>query len=134
MIVNYIKKSLILIQSQAFLIPISMFRSLKIFSLILLSFSLSSCVELVEEIHINKNLSGKYHLYLTHNGLNFLFNSAVKNIDLSQLEQRVKVLSQQDGISELSTDINLNKGRLSIAFNFSDAQHLTQAFYSVIGV
>lgn len=96
-------------------------------------FSFNSCIELVEEIKINSDLSGKYHLYLKHNGLDFLFNSIPQNPDLTGLENGLHTLALQKGISNLSTNINLKKGDFSIRFDFSDAKSLTDAFYASLG-
>lgn len=105
----------------------------KLIGFILLMFGSTSCVELVEEIKINSDLSGKYHLYLKHNGLGFLFNSAGQNIDLSGLENGLEKLKHQKGISNLRTNINPKKGKFSIQFDFSDAKSLTHAFYASLG-
>lgn len=96
--------------------------------------SFSSCIELIEEIEINTDLSGKYHLYLEHDGLEFVFKSITQNIDLTEVNKRLQILKQQDGIQNLKTDINLKKGIFSIQFNFSDAKKLSRAFYASLGV
>ncbi len=106
----------------------------KILALLILGFSFNSCVELVEEIKINKDLSGEYHLYLKHDGLGFLFNSFGQNIDLKGLDNGLEKLKQQEGITKLRTDINPKKGRFSLQFNFSDYKSLNQAFYGALGV
>jgi hypothetical protein len=106
----------------------------KILALLLLSFSLTSCVELVEEIKINEDLSGEYRLYLKHNGLDLLFNSLAKNIDTKGLDDGLENLKQQEGISKLRTDINPKKGRFFIQFHFSDSKSLSHAFYGALGV
>lgn len=107
---------------------------IKILSLLLVTLSFTSCIELVEEIKINTDLSGEYHLYLKHNGLGFLFNSVGRNLDLRQLNNGLQKLEQQKGISNLTTDINPKKGKFSIQFHFSDAKSLSQAFYATLGV
>ncbi len=108
-------------------------RALKIFVLLFVSFSFSSCIELVEEININPDLSGEYHLYIEQNSLTRLLNAFNDNIDLSELQTRLQILKQQEGISQLITDINPKKGRFAIRFHFADAQSLTQAFYTSLG-
>ncbi|MCD6179083.1 MAG: hypothetical protein J7K39_04190 [Bacteroidales bacterium] len=106
----------------------------RIFTLLILAFSFTSCIELVEEIKINTDLSGEYHLYLKHNGLGFLFNSIGQNIDLSRLDDGLQKLEQQNGISNLKTNINPKKGKFSIQFDFSDDNSLNRAFYAALGV
>lgn len=110
-----------------------MHKALKIISLLLISLSFSSCIEIVEEIKINQDLSGNYHLYLEHKDLDFLFNSMAQDFDLRELETILKKLKQQDGISNFSADIRPNKGKVSIQFDFSDSKSLTKAFYASIG-
>lgn len=105
----------------------------KILGLLILTLSFTSCIELVEEIKINADLSGKYHLYLKHNGMGFLFNSVTQNLDLRGLENGLQKLKQQEGISNLTTNINPRKGKFSIQFDFSDAKSLTRAFYTSLG-
>ena len=106
----------------------------KAIALLLITLSFTSCIELVEEIKINPDLSGKYHLYLKHNGLDFLFNSVGKNLDLRGLNEGLQKLEQQKGISNIKSDIKPKKGKFSIQFDFSDAKSLTQAFYAALGV
>lgn len=108
-------------------------RALKIFILLFVSLSFSSCIELVEEIKINPDLSGEYHLYIEQNSLTRLLNSFSDNFDLSELEARLQILKQQEGISDLLSDINPKKGRYSVRFHFSDAKSLTHAFYASLG-
>ncbi len=110
-----------------------MLKAFKILSLLLIAMSFTSCIELVEEIKINTDLSGKYHLYLKHDGLEFVFKSITQNIDLTELNKRLQILEQQEGIQNLRTNINLKKGIFSIQFNFSDAKNLTRAFYASLG-
>lgn len=106
---------------------------LKLIGLLIIAFSFSSCIELVEEIKINADLSGKYHLYLKHKGLGFLFNSFSQDLDLRELEKGLNTLKQQKGISNLARDINPRKGKFSIQFDFADANSLTHAFYASLG-
>lgn len=108
-------------------------KTLKIFGLLFILFGLSSCIELVEEIKINSDLSGKYHLYVKHNGLEFLFNAIPNTINLTELETGLQKLKLQDGIRNLKTDINPRKGKFSIQFDFTNAKSLSHAFYASIG-
>jgi len=108
-------------------------KKFKILAIFILSISLTSCIELVEEIKINPDLSGNYHLYLKHNGLDILFSSITKNLDLSKIKNGIQELEKQKGISNLKSVIDLKKGKFSVRFDFSDAKSLTQAFYASIG-
>ncbi len=110
-----------------------MLKTFKIVALIFLSFSFSSCIELVEEIKINPDLSGTYHIYIKHNGLEFLFNAFSPNLNLEKLERVLKRFEKQKGISDLTSNINPSKGKFSVQFDFSDAKSLTQAFYTTLG-
>lgn len=108
-------------------------RALKIFIILFVSLSFSSCIELVEEIKINPDLSGEYHLYIEQNSFTRLLNAFSDNIDLSELKAHLQILKQQEGISDFLTDINPKKGRFSVRFHFSDAKSLTHAFYASLG-
>jgi hypothetical protein len=108
-------------------------KAFKIFALLLLTLSLSSCIELVEEITINPDLSGNYHLYLQHNTFEFLFNAVPEDLDISGLERGLQRLQQEEGISKLTSDIRPNKGKFSIQFDFSNAKDLNKAFYASLG-
>ncbi|MDA3905456.1 MAG: hypothetical protein PF484_05205 [Bacteroidales bacterium] len=111
-----------------------MHKVFKIISLLIISLSFSSCIELVEEIEINSDLSGNYHLYLEHKGLDFLFNSVNQNLNITEIKKILQKLKHQEGISNLTSNIKLNKGVFSIRFDFSDAKSLTKAIYSSFGV
>lgn len=119
--------------SQAFLMIKHMHKFFKIIGLLFIALSFSSCIELVEEIKINPDLSGRYHLYLSNDGLEFLFKAVSQNIDISALERSLQIISHQDGISNFTTAINLKKGIFSIQFDFSDSKKLTKAFYLSLG-
>lgn len=121
------------LQSQAFFNTVSMPKAFKIFALLLITLSLNSCIELVEEITINPDLSGNYHLYLQHNTFEFLFNAVSDDLDLTGLETGLQRLKQEEGISNLTSDIRPNKGKFSIQFDFSDAKSLNEAFYASLG-
>jgi len=108
-------------------------KAIKIFGLLLITLSLNSCIELVEEVTINPDLSGNYHLYLQHNTFEFLFNAIPYDLNLNEVESGLQRLKQEKGISNLTSDIRLNKGKLSIQFDFSDAKSLNKAFYASIG-
>ncbi|MCD6091420.1 MAG: hypothetical protein J7J72_07965 [Bacteroidales bacterium] len=109
-------------------------RVFKIISLLFIAFSFSSCIELVEEIKINPDLSGEYHLYLENKGLDFLFDGFSQNINQREIEYILGKLKHQKGISNLTADTRINKGKFSISFNFSNAKSLTNALYASFGV
>lgn len=108
-------------------------KGFKIIGLLFILLSFSSCIELVEEIKINPDLSGNYHLYLKHDGLDFLFKAVPKNVDLSDIETAMNRLKLQEGIHNLKSDIKINKGKFSVQFDFSNAKSLSHALYAVFG-
>jgi len=111
-----------------------MHKAFKFIGLLLLSLSLTSCIELIEEIKINTDHSGNYHFYLKHNGLSFLFNAIPDDFNLKEFEQGIKKVEYANGISNFFMDINLKKGRFSFSFDFSDEQSLNRAFYQGFGI
>jgi hypothetical protein len=109
-------------------------KTIKLFSLFLISISFSSCIELVEEIDINSDLSGQYHLIVQHQGLDFLLDYFTKNIDISGVQKAIDRLKHQSGISSIKSDLRPEKGKFSIEFHFDDSQSLNRAFYTSLGV
>ena len=107
-----------------------MHKTIKIFGLLLIAMGLSSCIELIEEIKINPDLSGHYHLYLENNSLGLLFNALPLNLDIEKFEMDLQKLRKQKGISNFSTVILPKKGQFSIRFDFSDDKSLTRALYA----
>ncbi len=107
---------------------------LKFLSLLFISLSFSSCIELVEEININPDLSGDYHLYIQHQGLDFLLDYIADDIDISSIQIGIERLKIQSGIRAVKSDIRPRKGKFSIQFHFDDATSLNRAFYASLGV
>jgi len=117
---------------QAFLCSFFM-KKLPIIALFILSFSFTSCIELVEEIRVLPDLSGDYHLYLKHNGLGLLLNFLPEKLQTGELEKQIQELEKQKGISQFSYALNPRMGKFSVSFHFSNARNLTRAFYNSFG-
>jgi len=99
--------------------------------LLLLAGSLSSCVELVEEINIRSDQSGQYHLYLNYSGLSSFLTLIPTNFSAPILEEDVQKLEKQAGIHNLSSQIELQNARFSIQFDFDNIKQLNNAFYAL---
>ncbi|MBN2236575.1 MAG: hypothetical protein JW729_03390 [Bacteroidales bacterium] len=109
-------------------------KTIRIVVFLLFTISFTSCIEIVEEIHVNKNLSGSYRLYLKNNGMAFLFNAMSDNLNTEELEKNLNQLKNQEGISNFEFVLNPKKGQFSVGFDFKNTKSLNRAFYTSFGV
>jgi len=100
-------------------------------------FFLQSCVEIVEEITVNNDRSGKIALSVNIGKQNGLFGLISQFADLSFMDEienevgkTISVLKQQKGISNVVFEKG-NKMRLS--FDFDNHKNLNKALYAVSG-
>ncbi len=114
---------------------------LLLLSLFLASFFLSSCVDLIEEISINDDLSGHYEIRLETGGLGGLsqllnrgnsFNFA--EADIKKLDRTLNKLKKQEGISHVYKIVNPKDLKFYISFDFADEEALNNAIYSLANI
>ena len=96
-------------------------------SIFILSLSLTSCIDLIEEVSINADLSGTYEMRLEASGFGGLMGQMGGNIDIPQiaeLDQRLASLRNQPGISNVSKNITAKDLKFNIRFSSSCAFHV----------
>ena len=114
---------------------------LLLFSLIMTSLFLSSCIDLVEEISINDDLSGHYEIRLETAGLggfgqllrkgnDFDFAEA----DIKKLDRTLNKLKKQEGISHVYKIVNPKDLKFYISFDFANEKALNNAIYSLANI
>jgi len=119
-----------------------MFKS-RFFEIIVLAlslFTLQSCIELTEEVIVNKDRSGSLGFSLGINssgsimGLinQFADNSYMDDID-DEVQKVVSQLKQQPGISNVKFNKENSGKLLKLSFDFSDDKSLNKALYALAG-
>lgn len=115
----------------------------RFFGIIILSlslFTLQSCIELTEEVTVNKDRSGTLSFSLGINssgsimGLinQFADNSYMDDID-DEVQNVVSQLKQQPGISNVKFNKENSGKLLNLSFDFSDDKSLNKALYALAG-
>lgn len=102
--------------------------------LIVASLSFTSCIDLIEEITINKDLSGSYEMRLETSGLGGMMNQMGGNIEVPQIKEldyRINILRKQKGISNVNKNIRAKDLKFNISFDFEDEESLNQALYAI---
>lgn len=102
---------------------------------------LQSCIEIVEEVTINQDQSGKISLSVNAGGNNNPFMALINQFaDMSFLDEisrnamRVNdILKNQAGISNVRYSESRRKGQLELGFDFEDEKSLNNALYAVGG-
>lgn len=103
-------------------------------SILILSLSITSCIDLVEEVSINKDLSGTYEMRLEASGFGGLMGQMGGSIDMPQideLDQRVGHLRAQPGISNVQKNIKAKELKFYVSFDFEDEKALNNALYAI---
>lgn len=103
-------------------------------SILILSLSLTSCIDLVEEVSVNEDLSGTYEMRLEASGFGGLMGQMGGNIDIpqiSELDQRLAYLRNQPGISNVSKNIMAKDLKFNVRFDFEDEEALNNALYAM---
>lgn len=117
--------------------PLKITKMRKYFTLLALlitTFSVTSCIDLVEEISINDNKSGHYELRLESEelgGLLSLTNSQIEVPAIAELEKKIALLKQQEGISNVKKHFQSKSINFKISFDFEDEASLNNAIYSL---
>lgn len=103
-------------------------------AIIFISLSLSSCIDLIEEVSINKDLSGKYEMRLETSGLGGMMSQmgGVPDIpQIQELDEKLSVLRSQSGISNIKKDFNAKELKFNISFDFENEKALNNALYAL---
>lgn len=103
-------------------------------AIIFISLSLTSCIDLVEEVTINKDLSGKYEMYLETSGFGGMMSQmgGIPEVpQIQELDEKLRLLKAQPGISNIKKDLNAKQLKFNISFNFADEKALNNALYAL---
>ena len=120
--------------------PLKITKMRKYFTLLTLlitTFSITSCIDLVEEISINENKSGHYELRLKSEelgGLLSLTNSQIDIPAIDELEKKIALLKQQEGISNVKKHFQAKSINFKVSFDFEDEKSLNNAIYSLADI
>lgn len=110
-----------------------------VWSIILLfSLSLTSCIELLEEISVNEDKSGYVFIGIESKLLGSLLGMAKDQVDPSVIAEIEKFpneskekLSKVKGITKINSFDQLNSGRIGFSFHFDKPSSLNQAYYAL---
>ncbi len=102
---------------------------------------LQSCIEIVEEVTINKDRSGRIALSVNAGGNNNPFMAFVNQFaDMSFMDevsanvmQVNDILKSQDGISNVRYTESRRKGQVELSFDFENKKALNNALYAAGG-
>ena len=107
--------------------------------LILMSMSLSSCIDILDEIILNRDKSGSVFIGLESQMLGSVMSMAKEQIDpaiFSELDsfpaasaERLKGIA---GIHEINAMDVMSRGRFGIAFRFDNPKALNRAYYALL--
>lgn len=106
-------------------------------SLIVASLTFTSCIDLIEEVSINNNLSGSYEMRLETAGLGSMMSQMGGVPDLPQLREmdaKINQLRQQQGISNVKKNIQPKELIFKISFDFENEEALNNAMYALAGI
>lgn len=108
--------------------------------IVLTSLSLTSCIEIIEEIWVKKDRSGKVSLRIESGAVGFLFTTLGDYIQPKLLNQvttapstYAKKLKEVKGVSQVQTVNDLKNGQLGLNFEFENPSALNHAWYSFLG-
>ncbi|MCK5776503.1 MAG: hypothetical protein KAH25_10010 [Bacteroidales bacterium] len=114
---------------------------MKKYSILLIAFiltlSFTSCIDLVEEISVNKNKSGHYNLGVQADGLAGLISLNSQQFEvpaIKELDEKISILKQQAGISNVKKDFKANSFFFNLSFDFEDEKSLNNAMYTLAEV
>jgi hypothetical protein len=108
--------------------------------LLILVFSFSSCIEIVEDISINKNKSGNISIKietgnsgLLLNIVNNLFGNSYEDQIKAELTKIASKLKNEKGIENVDFNISDSEGGYGISCDFSNTADLNRALYKAFG-
>lgn len=108
---------------------------------IILSVSLTSCIELLEEIKLNEDKSGSVFIGIESQVLASILDVVREQVSfdsISELEDLPSKLKERiinvKGISEVNSFDKVDDGRLGISFNFSNPTALNRAYFALAEV
>lgn len=103
-----------------------------------ITFSMQSCVEIIEEITVNEDKSGSMSLSAGVSGANVIFGLMGQFTDISfldDIEREVEVvvnkLKAQEGISNVHFAKIKSGGNYALSFDFSNSKALNKALYAI---
>ncbi len=102
--------------------------------LIVASLTFTSCIDLIEEVSINKDLSGTYEMRLEAAGLGGIMSQMGGAPDMPQLgemDAKINQLRQQEGITNVQKNIKLKDLKFYISFDFENEEALNNAMYTL---
>ncbi len=106
--------------------------------LMIMAFSMQSCLEIVEEITVNEDQSGNMFLSAGVNNANSIFGLIGSFTDITFLDDLereagiiVSKLKAQDGISNVQFSKIGMGGKYSLSFDFDNSKSLNNALYTV---
>ena len=102
---------------------------------------LQSCIEIVEEVTINNDQSGRMALSVNVGGNDNPFMAFINQFaDMSFMDEITAnvmqvndILKNQDGISNLRYTESRRKGQLELSFDFENEKALSNALYAAAG-
>lgn len=103
-------------------------------SLIVASLSFTSCIDLIEEVTINNDLSGTYEMRLETSGFGGMMNQFGGAPDIPQMREmdvKINQLRQQSGISNVQKNISPKDMKFNISFDFENEKALNNAMYAL---
>lgn len=106
-----------------------------LFLLVGMSLGFTSCIDLIEEVTINKDLSGHFEMRLetgSFGGLNF--GGMPEITQLRELDAKMNQLKSQPGISNVKKNIKPKDLKFNISFDFKDENSLNQAMYAMADI
>jgi hypothetical protein len=106
-------------------------------SLLLATLTFTSCIDLIEEVTINKDLSGTYEMRLETAGFSGMMSQMGGAPDIPQLREmkaKINQLRGQAGISNVRDQIDLKQLKFNISFDFENDAALNAAMYELAGI
>lgn len=103
-------------------------------SFVVAALTFTSCIDLIEEVTINNNLSGTYEMRLETSGFGGMMSQMGGTPDLPQLREmdaKINQLRQQPGISNVQKNIRPKDLKFNISFDFENEDALNNAMYTL---
>ena len=106
---------------------------------VLLSLTMTSCIDIIDEIVLNKDKSGKVFIGLQSQMLASVMSAARQELGPEMAEQlqsfpaaSAEKLKDIKGIHEVNAWDVISEGRLGIAFSFDNPKALNRAYYRLM--